>query len=190
MISFLEDVEKCLEVLNEGGTILYPTDTVWGLGCDSTNAEAIEKLYVLKQRPANKSMVLLVADQRDILKHVTQLDPGVFEYIKNTGRPTTVIYEGAIGIAANVMGSDGTIAIRLVKDAFCKHLIKRFRKPIVSTSANVSGQPTPVLFSEISEVIKNGVDFVVRYRQNDLQPAVPSSVVKWNRNGGISVLRP
>ena len=184
------DVEKCLEVLKQGGIILYPTDTVWGLGCDATNAQAVEKLYRLKQRPREKSMVVLLADERDFLKYVTQLDLQVFDYLKATRKPTTVIYQGVIGIAENVINTDGSAAIRLVQDIFCKQLIKRFRKPVVSTSANISGRPTPALFSEIDDVIRNGVDYVAKYRQDESEPATPSSLVRWSENGSVEVVRP
>ena len=189
MIDFLPDVEKCLEVLNEGGVILYPTDTVWGLGCDATNKEAVQKLYQLKQRPCSKSMVVLVADERDILRHVTQLDLLVFDYLKTVQKPTTVIYQGAVGLAENVIGTDGSVAIRLVHDPFCKHLIKRFRKPVVATSANISGQPTPGLFSEVSTAVREGADYIVQYRQDNLNIALPSAIIKWNRDGSITTIR-
>lgn len=189
MMDFLPDVEKCLEVLSGGGIILYPTDTVWGLGCDATNKEAVEKLYKLKQRSANKNMVVLVADKRDILRYVSQVDLQVFDYLKTVLKPTTVIYEGAIGIAGNIVGKDGTVAIRLVNEPFCKHLIKRFRKPVVATSANLSGQPTPRLFFEVTDVIKEGVDYIVQYRQDDQQITLPSAIIKWNKDGSITTIR-
>ena len=186
---FLPDVEKCLEVLHVGGIILYPTDTVWGLGCDATNDEAVEKLYRLKKRAPGKSMVVLVADRQAILQHVTQLDLQVFDYLKAVTRPTTVVYEGPIGIAQNIISDDGTVAIRLINEPFCKHLIKRFRRPIVSTSANLPGQPTPRLFCEIADAIKEGVDYVVKYRQDDMNIRLPSSIVKWNKDGSITNIR-
>jgi len=189
MINFLPDVEACLEVLAGGGIILYPTDTVWGLGCDATNKEAVEKLYKLKQRPGNKSMVVLVADEKDILHHITQLDLLVFGYLQNVSTPTTIIYEGAIGIAENIIGGDGTVAIRLVSEPFCKHLIKRFRKPIVATSANLSGEPAPGLFIDITVDIKEGADYIVRYRQDDITIASPSAIIKWNKDGSVTTIR-
>jgi L-threonylcarbamoyladenylate synthase len=189
MIDLLPDVENCLEVLKQGGIILYPTDTVWGLGCDGTNAAAVEKIYRLKQRPGNKGMVLLLADERDVLRYVTQLDLQVFDYLKTVQKPTTIIYQGVIGIAENIVGSDGSVAIRVVKEEFCKHLVKRFRKPVVSTSANLSGQPTPRLFNEKSAEIRNGVDYVVKYRQDDTVYREPSAIVKWNADGTVSVIR-
>jgi L-threonylcarbamoyladenylate synthase len=189
MINFQNDIEKCLEVLKDGGLILYPTDTVWGIGCDATNEKAIEKIYQLKNRAAEKSMIVLVADEKDILKYIAAPDLAVFDYLQTTTKPTTVIYEGAIGFADNLTADNGTIAIRICKDEFCRHLIKRFRKPVVSTSANISSDSTPKNFKEINEVIKNGVDYIVEHRQEDLTQNVASSLIKWNKDGTVTVLR-
>lgn len=188
-MKFDNDIEKCLEVLKAGGLVLYPTDTVWGIGCDATNEQAVEKIYQLKKRPDDKSMIVLVADEKDILLHVAAPDLSVFDYLEKTTRPTTVIYEGAIGFADNLIARDGSVAIRICREEFCKALIKRFRKPIVSTSANISGQPTPKIFKEIDEEIKNAVDYIVQYRQDDESVAGPSAVIKWNNNGTIEILR-
>lgn len=188
MTDFSADIEQCLKSLEQGGTILYPTDTIWGLGCDATNGQAVEKIYQIKERPANKSMIVLVAGERDVLQYVSGLDLQVFDYLEKMPRPTTVIYEGAIGLADSVINADGSVAIRIVKDTFCKHLIKRFRKPIVSTSANISGQEAPGVFSQVSHVIKQRVDYVVKYRQEESEPAAPSSIVKWE-NGRVIVVR-
>jgi L-threonylcarbamoyladenylate synthase len=188
--NFEKDVEHCLAVLRQGGTILYPTDTVWGIGCDATDAAAVERIYALKQRPGTKSMIVLLSEDRELLRYVAHPDLQVFDYLNSVEKPTTVIYEGAIGLAENVIGEDGTIAIRIVKDAFCRHIIKRLRKPLVSTSANISGEPSPRFFSDISAEIKQGVDYIVQYRQDDLRPSLPSSVVRWNKAGDITVIRP
>lgn len=189
MVDFEKDIEQCLKVLKEGGIILYPTDTVWGIGCDATNEKAVEKIYQLKNRPDNKAMIVLVATEQDILKHVAAPDLELFDYLEKTGKPTTVIYEGAIGLADNLVAADGSIAIRICNETFCRHLIKRFRKPIVSTSANISGEPVAKTFAEIQDEIKQGVDYVVYYRQDDTSIAEPSSVIKWT-HGTIEVLRP
>ena len=188
MVSFEKDIEECLKVLHSGGLILYPTDTVWGIGCDATNEAAVEKVYTLKQRPDNKAMIVLLADERDILKYVAAPDLQVFDYLENATKPTTVIYEGAIGFAENLIGTDGSIAIRICKDDFCKHLLKRFRKPIVSTSANIAGEATAKVYKEIDGKIIERVDFVVNYRRDDESIAQPSSVIKWS-NGAVEVLR-
>ncbi len=189
MVSFEKDIEQCLKVLQQGGLILYPTDTVWGIGCDATNEAAVEKIYTLKQRPDNKAMIVLLADERDVLKYVAAPDLEVFDYLEKTTKPTTVIYEGAIGFAENLIGEDGSIAIRICKEDFCKHLLKRFRKPLVSTSANISSQPTAKIYKEINQEIKSGVDYIVNYRQHDETLSVPSAVIKWE-NGKPEVLRP
>ncbi|MFC0773301.1 L-threonylcarbamoyladenylate synthase [Terrimonas alba] len=188
-MDFEKDIEQCLTVLKNGGTILYPTDTVWGIGCDATNAAAVEKIYQIKKRPDSKAMIVLVADEREVLKHVASVDLQVFDYLQKNKKPTTVIYEHAIGLADNLLAKDGSIGIRICNEAFCRHLIKRFRKPIVSTSANISGDATPKFFAAINDEIKKMVDYVVSYRQNDQTIANPSSVIKWN-NGTISVIRP
>lgn len=168
---------------------MYPTDTVWGIGCDATNAESVDKIYKLKQRPDEKAMIVLVADERQVLQHVAAPDLQVFDYLQETNKPTTVIYTGAIGLAENIIADDGSIAIRICNDEFCKHLIKRFRQPIVSTSANISGESAAKLFTGISNEIKNGVDYIVNYRQDEKSSAEPSSVIRWE-NGIAIIIRP
>ncbi len=190
MNDFSNDIEQCLSVLKNGGTILYPTDTIWGIGCDATNAAAVEKVIEVKHRPQNKSFVVLVTDENDILKYTAAPDLEVFNYLNQTTKPTTVIYEHAIGLADNAIAEDGSVAIRIVKDEFCRQLIKRFRKPILSTSANVSGQPAPAFFANISPEILENVDFVVEHRRNDTTPAEPSSIVKWGGKEKFTVIRP
>ena len=190
MLPFNNDIEPCLEKLQQGGLILYPTDTVWGIGCDATNAEAVARIYALKKRADHKAMIVLVADERDILRYVTQPELKIFDYIKGVQRPTTVIYEGAIELAENLLAADGSVGIRICEDEFCKHLIKRFRKPLVSTSANLSGYPAPQCFKDIEPFIKDGVDYVVNYRQDDTEFRKPSSVIKWEKDGSLSIIRP
>lgn len=190
MTDFANDIEQCLSVLRDGGTIVYPTDTIWGIGCDATNAEAVEKVIAIKHRPQNKSFVVLVADENDILKYTASPDLEVFNYLEKTIKPTTVIYDHAIGLAENVLAADGSIAIRIVKDEFCRHLIKRFRKPLLSTSANISGEPAPVYFADIDRKIVENVDYVVEHRRNDATPAQPSSIIKWGEKGKFTILRP
>ncbi len=190
MMAFENDIKQCIAALEKGGLILYPTDTIWGIGCDATNEAAVKKVYELKQRSNQKSMVVLVADEKTILDYVTQPDLKVFDYIKGISKPTTVIYEGAVGLAESVMADDGTIGIRIVKDEFCKHLIKRYRKPIVSTSANISGYPPPADFRDIDIAIKSGVEYIVQHRQEETSKSQPSSVIKWNADGSLSIIRP
>ena len=189
MKSFENDIVKCLGVLKAGGLILYPTDTIWGIGCDATNEKAIEKIYNLKKRSDEKAMIVLVADEKDIMQYVAAPDLSLFDYLESTTKPTTVVYDGALGFTDNLVGKDGSIAIRICNEDFCRHLIKRFRKPIVSTSANISGIPFPKKFSDIDVAIKQGVDYIVQYRQNDETAAVPSLLIRWN-NGNVVVLRP
>ena len=188
MVGFENDIASCLQVLRDGGLILYPTDTIWGIGCDATNSEAVDRIYKLKRRPDEKAMIVLVADERDILKYVAAPDLQVFQYLEETVKPTTVIYENAIGLAENLMAPDGSIGIRICNESFCKHLIKRFRKPLVSTSANVSGRPVNATFETIPVQIKSGVDYVVQYRQEDKTMGSPSSVIKW-KDGKVEILR-
>ena len=188
-VPFENDINECLTVLTNGGLILYPTDTIWGIGCDATNAKAVDRIFQLKSRSDNKAMIILVADERDVLQYVANPDLRVFDYINLSTKPTTVIYEGAIGLADNLTGKDGSVAIRITYDLFCRHLIKRFRKPIVSTSANISGSPSPSVFSEVTGEIKKGVDYVVKFRQDDPTVVLASSLIKWNKDGTATVLR-
>lgn len=172
-----------------GGLILYPTDTIWGVGCDATNAEAVQKIITLKQRPEYKSFVVLVASEKEILKHVAAVDLAIFEYLQNILKPTTVIYENALGLAENVVAPDGSAAIRICKDEFCANLLKRFKKPLVSTSANISHAPAPQAFQEIEEGIKYGVDYIVHHRQNDAMIAAASQIIRWQKGAPV-IIRP
>jgi len=187
---FQQDVDACLQVLRKGGIILYPTDTIWGIGCDATLAEAVQRIYELKQRPASKSMIILLADEKDIPQYVADPHPAIFEFLKAVDRPTTVIYEHAIHLPENLVNTDGSIAIRIVKEPFCQRLLRELKKPLVSTSANLSGGPSPATFKEVPDAIKQGVDYVVRYRQEDLTPAQPSRIVKFTADGQLVVIRP
>lgn len=186
---YLDDINNCIEVLQKGGLILYPTDTVWGIGCDATNEMAVAKIYQLKQRIETKKMIVLMSTQKDVMKYVDHLDLTIFDYLESVTKPTTVIYEGVNGLANNILGDDSSVAIRICQDEFCKQLIKKFQRPIVSTSANVSGHQTPSYFSEIDNVILYGVDYIVQYRREDNVPKESSSIIKWNNNGEIEVIR-
>jgi len=187
---FQQDIDRSLAVLQAGGLILYPTDTIWGIGCDATNPGAVGKVYALKRRAETKSLIVLMADEKDILRYTSQPDLRIFDYLHTVSRPTTVIYEGAVGLAGNLISADGTVGIRLVEEPFCRHLIKRLRRPLVSTSANISGEPAPAFFSAIDPRVKEAVDYVVQYRQNDTTPKEPSSIVRWNRDATVTVIRP
>ena len=190
MINYAHDIEQCLETLKAGGLILYPTDTVWGIGCDATNEIAVSRILELKNRPDEKTMIVLLADESGIANYVTEANPKIFDYVKGIKKPTTVIYEGAKRLAENLISKDGSIAIRIVKDKFCKDLLRSFGKAIVSTSANISGYPAPAVFDDIDIAIKNGVDYIVQHRQDDLTEAFPSAIVKWNADGSVSIIRP
>jgi L-threonylcarbamoyladenylate synthase len=186
---FEQDLLAALNTLRTGGIILYPTDTLWGIGGDATDPLVVEKIYRLKNRMEEKAMVVLVANERDILQHVAAPDMELFNYLEQCQKPTTVIYEGALGLAPNLLAQDGSVGIRICQDAFCRHLIKRFQKPIVSTSANISGQKSPANFQQIPEAIKKGVDYVVQWRQDEKKEAEASSIIRWD-HGKIEVIRP
>ena len=186
---FKAEVEAALAVLKRGGVILYPTDTVWGLGCDATNEAAVQEIFRIKKRADSKSLIILVADERDILQYVAAPDPAVFDFLEQQTRPTTIIYENAIGLPPNLVAEDGSIAIRVVQDDFCRHLVKRLQRPIVSTSANISGEATPQTFSQVNDAIKKAVGHVVQWRQDEKQPAQPSQIIKWTNDGRVSIIR-
>ena len=186
---FANEVETALQALRNGDVILYPTDTIWGLGCDATAEAAVRKIYSIKQRDDSKSLIILVADERDILQYVSAPDLAVFDFIEAQTRPTTVIFDGAINLPDALIAEDGSIAIRIVQDEFCRHLIRRLRKPIVSTSANISGQPSPRFYDEISEAIKAQVDHIVQWRQEDKTPSLPSQIIRWKGNGEFDYIR-
>jgi L-threonylcarbamoyladenylate synthase len=189
-MSFENDILQCVTVLQNGGLILYPTDTIWGIGCDATNEAAVAKIYALKQRPDEKSMLVLIADERQLNQYVTLPHPEISEYLKTVTKPTTVIYEGAVNLADNLINkTDNSIGIRIVKDDFCKQLIKRFRKPIVSTSANISGLLSPQIFAAITDDIKKGVQYVVQHRQTETTAAAPSAIIKRNADGTMYIIR-
>jgi L-threonylcarbamoyladenylate synthase len=188
-MQFSNDIGQCIAVLKKGGLILYPTDTIWGIGCDATNKSAVKKIYALKKRANTKTMIILLAEEAALLKYIEEPDLRVFDYIKGVYKPTTVIYENPRGIAANLVSEDRTIAIRIVNDPFCKQLIQQYQKPIVSTSANISGYPPPAVFSDIDAAIKNGVDYIVQHRQDDLHIAAPSSIIRWNKDGLPTIIR-
>jgi len=183
------DIEKALEVLKAGGIILYPTDTIWGIGCDATNAEAVEKVYKLKGRSEAKSMIILLDTEAKLPGYVNEIPDVAYDLIEYAENPLTIIYSGAKNLAKNVIHADGSVGIRIAKDAFCQQLIQRFRKPIVSTSANLSGQPSPQNFDQVSDEIKNGVDYVVNWKQDDLSEKKPSTIMKLEADGRFVFIR-
>lgn len=188
-MDFEQEIKNCLNTLTQGGVILYPTDTVWGLGCDATNEAAVDKIFALKNRPKEKSLIVLLPDARDVLHYVAAPPPDIINMIEEFTEPTTVIYPQAIGFAANAIHEDGSIAIRVTKDPFCMALLKRLRKPIISTSANWSGQPTPSMFKEINTELIASVDYTVQYRREEATPKQSSRLIKISDEGNITVLR-
>ncbi len=184
-----EDMAEAVRVLKAGGVILYPTDTVWGLGCDATNAEAVERIYRIKQRQDSKALIVLADSEAMISRYVAEVPEVAWDVIELATRPTTVIFDRGLNLAPNLLAQDGSVGIRLSREAFSSQLCFHLRKPVVSTSANVSGQPSPRIFREIIEEIRQQVDYVVRYRQDDITPASPSSVIKLGRGGEVKIIR-
>ncbi len=185
----LEDIKKACEVLSEGGIILYPTDTVWGIGCDATNEDAVHKIYKLKKRVDSKAMLVLVDSTAKLNTYVDEIPDLAWDLIDLTTKPLTIIYPKAKNLPSCLVAEDGSIGIRVSSEEFSRKLCERFRKPLVSTSANISGTPAPSLFSDISEEIKKGVDYIVGYRQDDMNRAAPSSIIKLGAGGLIQIIR-
>jgi len=182
------EIKNALEVLKQGGIILYPTDTVWGIGCDATISAAVAKIYALKKREESKSMICLVNDTEMLEQHVSEIPKSALDLIKQSQKPTTIIYDAPKNVANNLIANDNTLAIRVVNNSFCNALIKTLLNPLVSTSANISGQPTPKDFQEISEHIIKGVDYIVNLPSK--KTAIrPSSIIKMSNDGTIKVIR-
>ena len=184
-----EQIEKAVAVLKAGGVILYPTDTIWGIGCDATNEAAVEKVFSLKQRSDSKSLIILAGDMNMVGRYVREIPEMAVTVESLSDKPLTIIYPEGINLASNVTAEDGSIAIRIPKNEFCLELLRAFRKPIVSTSANISGMPSPANFSEISEEIRRGVDYIVRFRQEDTSKAAPSHILKLGAGGLVKIIR-
>ena len=183
------EVEKTIQVLKKGGVILYPTDTIWGIGCDATNSKAVEKIYKIKQRAQQQSFIILLDNADKLKDYIEQAPPIAYDLISQYVRPLTIIYPEAKNIAKNVMAADGSIAIRIVNELFCKTLIQRFGKPIVSTSANISGEANPISFSVISDQIKYNVDYAVDWERNVVREVNPSTIIRLFDNGTFDVVR-
>lgn len=183
-----EEINKAISVLQEGGLILYPTDTVWGIGCDATNADAVNKVYKLKERTDSKALICLVANDAMLERHITNVPEVAYDIIDLSTKPTTIIYDQPTGVAENLVSADNTLGVRVASDKFCQYLINKFRKPLVSTSANISNQPTPKKFSEISESILKGVDYVVNLHQEN-RTNIPSTIIKLGNDGTVKVIR-
>lgn len=186
---FEQEVKETVRHLKNGGVILYPTDTIWGLGCDATNDEAVERIYKIKKRMENKSMLILLDDEGKLLKYVKEVPDQAWPLIEYSTRPLTIIYDNALNVSRSLIAEDGSIGIRVTKDSFCKEIIRRTGKPIVSTSANISNEKPPSFFSEITDSILQAVDYVVNLRHNDKTHGTPSIIMRLDVKGHIQFIR-
>ncbi|MBQ2002145.1 MAG: threonylcarbamoyl-AMP synthase [Bacteroidaceae bacterium] len=184
-----DEIKKAVEVLRKGGVILYPTDTVWGIGCDATNAEAVKRVYEIKKRADSKALICLVDSESRLCRYVRNVADVTWDMIELSTKPLTVIFDNATGLAENLLAEDGSVGIRVTREEFSKELCFRFQKPIVSTSANISGEPTAMTFDEIDDEIKNAVDYVVRYNQRCKEKHMPSSIIKISASGEFTIIR-
>lgn len=190
MTSFDEEVARTVEYLRKGKVILYPTDTIWGLGCDATNSRAIQKLFKIKKRSENKSLIALIDSDARLKDYVIEVPPIAYDLVRNAAKPISIIYPGAKNLAKNAVGPDGSVCIRITSNDFCQAVVKDFGKAIASTSANVSGEPTPLIFNQISDDIKNGVDYIVQLYQDELKVPKASTIIKLAINGTFEIIRP
>jgi len=188
-MKFEDDIKNALKTLKEGGVILYPTDTVWGLGCDSSNTAAVEKIFRIKSRSDSKSLIILVDSEAMLERYVKDIPAIALSIIEVSDTPLTIIFPGAKNLAAGIAAEDGSVGIRITDDQFCSELIGRLRRPIVSTSANISGENAPSHFGEIPDAIINAVDYVVEHRREDRQKRMASPVIKVEPGGVIKIIR-
>jgi len=184
-----KDLKNAVETLKNGGIILYPTDTIWGIGCDATNSEAVKRIYEIKEREDSKSMLVLMENPALLDRYVNDVPEVAWDLVEISSTPLTVIYPEAKNLANNLIADDGSIGIRFTKEKFTSQLLQRFRRPLVSTSANKSGEKSPAFFEEISEEIKKKMDYIVEYRQDDFTPTKPSSIIKLGAGGKIDIIR-
>ncbi len=184
----IEEINNCIQTLKKGKLILYPTDTVWGIGCDATNPDAVKKVYALKERLDSKAFICLVSNQAMLERYVKTVPDVAYDIMDLATKPTTIIFDQPIGVAPNLIASDNTLGIRVASDKFCQYLIGKFGKPIVATSANISGQRTPKHFKEIDPKILKGVDYVVNLQDESKSP-FPSSIIKLGNDGQVRVIR-
>lgn len=188
-MNYNEDLNSALKTLKEGGIILYPTDTIWGLGCDATNNDAVDRIFRIKNRKESRSLIILVNGLTMLERYVTWIPEAAFNILEVSDKPVTIIYPSGRNLAAGVYAGDGSAGVRICNDNFCKELITRFRRPVVSTSANISGAISPSNFSEIDENIVRSADYVVEHRRKDKNRSTPSSVIKFDRDGTIQIIR-
>ncbi|MDR2848861.1 MAG: threonylcarbamoyl-AMP synthase [Bacteroidales bacterium] len=188
-MNYQADIQQAVSVLKTGGVILYPTDTVWGLGCDATNAQAIDHIYSIKKRATKQNLLVLAADMRMLQTYVSQIPDVALQLLEYADKPMSIIYPNAVRLPENLIADDASIGIRLPNDPFCCDLIRALGKPVVSTSANISGEPTPTYFAQISDEVKQAVSYIVRWRQNDRQPAAASSIIKVEADNSFRIIR-
>jgi len=184
-----DEVKKAFEVVQQGGIILYPTDTIWGIGCDATNTEAVQKIFALKQRAAEKSMIILLDTENKLESYIREVPAVAYDLIEFAENPLTLVMPGAKNISPALIADDGSVGLRVSKHPFCQQLIQRLRKPLVSTSANISGEPSPQNFNQISPEIIDGVDYVVDIDQHDLSVKKPSTIMRIDPSGMFEFLR-
>ena len=184
-----EDIRRAVEVMNNGGIILYPTDTIWGLGCDATNPEAVRRIYEIKQRTDAKALISLVDSETKVQFYVKEVPEVAWDVMELSERPMTVVFDGGRNLAPNLLAEDGSVAIRITKEAFSKELCMRMKRAVVSTSANISGQPAPRCFAEISEEIKGAVDYICTSRQDEPPTQTASSIIKLCVGGEVTIIR-
>lgn len=184
-----EDIKEAVEALRRGEVILYPTDTVWGIGCDATNTEAVKKIYEIKRRADSKALILLVGDVNMLWRYVDDVPEVAEQLIEVSDRPVTVIYDKARNLSPEVVASDGSVAIRVTSEAYSKELCRRLGRPIVSTSANISGEPTAATFADINDKIKKSVDYIAEYGRDNLTPALPSIIIKISSDSSFKIIR-
>jgi L-threonylcarbamoyladenylate synthase len=184
-----DEIGKALKVIREGGTILYPTDTIWGIGCDATNTGAVQKIYKLKQRDEAKSMIILLDSENKLESYISEVNPLAYDLIEYAETPLTLVMPGAKNMSPALISTDGSVGIRISKHPFCQQLIHQLRRPLVSTSANISGKPSPQYFSQIGSEIINGVDYVVDVDQHDMEIKTPSTIMKLAPNGSFEFIR-
>ena len=184
-----EDIKNAINILKQGGIILYPTDTVWGIGCDATNTEAVAKVYKIKHRDDSKAMICLIDSDKRLQKYVRDVPNVAWDLLELVTKPTTVILDDAVNLAPNLVSNDGSIAMRITKEVFSQELCYRFQKPLVSTSANISGQPAAANYADISEEILNAVDYVCWTRRQEHKPHTPSSIIKLAKDGTVTIIR-
>lgn len=184
-----EDVKKAVEIMRQGGVILYPTDTIWGIGCDATNEEAVKKVYEIKKRADSKAMICLVDTPDRVQRYVREIPAVAWDLMELAEKPLTIIFDGAKNLAPNLLAEDGSVGIRVTREEVSNQLCYRFQKPVVSTSANISGEPSAACFAEISDEIKNAVDYIMQSRQKENRKCQSSSIIKLGVDGEVQIIR-